>query len=176
MTAKKTSKKLVPTKVPGKPRQKQLSRKSTDDEIARRIDYLTDLLATMPNVSRYKLHDKLGKKWKVGWRMIDEYVARAREALLQRTNNNRNTIQSKAQAFYEAIISNPLEETKTRLKAQQLLVELFGANAPRRTELSGPEGGPIQTENTNAEMVAYMETCSVEQLRAIVEGIVDNKV
>jgi hypothetical protein len=148
-----------------KPRKPAI--KPTEKERDDRVDELIDFIANRPAVSRYKIHRRFTKKWNVCWATVDRYLSRAREALRTNLNRSKDEVRSNAVAFYEQIISNPLEQTKDRIKSQQLLVELLGLAQPTKVEMSGPNQGPIITATTGLdnEAKSYIKSMSVEQLK-----------
>lgn len=170
----KKKKQKAPAKPPrikrnGQPYNKAI--KPTAKEHDARVEQVLAVIAAQPNLSPYKLHKLFCPKFKVTWPTIDRYVARAREKLRERLNRPREVIRSNAVAFYESIISDTKVFPQVRLKAQALLVELLGAATPKKIELSGPEGGPLQTESKQ-DLNLVVDSLTVEELRAIIDKLV----
>lgn len=143
--------------------------KATEEERDRRIDEMVDFISNRPNVSRFKIYKHFTKRWHLTWRMVEIYITHAREELNKRLTRTPLQIRTNAEAFYESIINDPKQFIKVRLKAQQLLVELRGAAAPQRHEVSGPEGQPIQTQTQiSTEGQKYIESLSVDEIKAAI--------
>lgn len=143
----------------GKPKRKAI--KPTVEEYDARVEAIMDAISAQPNLTRYKLHAIYCKKWKVRWETIDRYLTRAREKLLEKLKASKEQYRSNAVVFYEQVISNPLEETTNKLKAQKLLVELLGVAEPKRVEVTGAEGCPLMPPATGA----FLSSMTVDELK-----------
>lgn len=137
--------------------------KPTEQERDERIEQMMEIIANAPNISKYRLRRIFTKKWKVQWNTVDRYLSRARNLLRERLNVSREAIRADAVGFYQSVISDLSQSMRDRLRAQKLLVELLGAAAPQKIEVSGQEGGPIQTETK-----AYIGQLGVDELKAII--------
>jgi hypothetical protein len=118
--------------------------KATNAEIEKRVEETAFLLAR--GASKTQLHETIGVKHNVHWKTVDAYIGRAKKLLRERSNRTREDVRGDAVAFYQSVLLNSKTTTVEKIKAQTRLDEIFGIDAPRRTELSGPEGGPIQSE------------------------------
>ncbi len=105
--------------------------------------------------------------WDLDFRTIDVYISRARVIVEKASDTTRDQARAKAVAFYEQFINSAKGTPRDRIAAQQRLDEIFGIDAPKqvRTELSGPEGGPIATKQENP-----LAGLSIERLRELAIG------
>jgi hypothetical protein len=153
-----------------KPRKQAI--KPTVKEYDARVDEIVDVISQQPNTSRYKLHKMFCTKFNVTWATIDRYLFRARDVLRERLNRSKEEVRCSAVAFYEALISDPKIKAQVRLRAQEALVRLMGADAPARVELSGPQGAPIQTDNkTTGGFDVLLAALTPDELQAIISKL-----
>jgi hypothetical protein len=61
-------------------------------------------------------------------------------------------------------------DMKTFVAANRQLAELLGLAAPKRSELSGPDGGPMQHE-VDLSVLSDEELAEYERLERKVEGL-----
>lgn len=148
--------------------QKKAYVKATNDEIERRVEETAFLLAA--GSTKSDLHQAIGQKYNLHWRTVDIYIARARAFLLKQANKTRDEVRADAVNFYESILKNPTSTTRERLQARTRLDEIYGIDAPRRTELSGPDGKPMQVQ-TKTEPQFDISTLSKEEVLAIDSAI-----
>ena len=142
-------------------------RKPTVEEKEARIDYFMDLLAESPNLSEHKLRSIAWRKWKVVPSTSDRYASEAKEKLRTALNMSRVEIRAEAVNFYRSIISNPMQKTSDRLKAQENLCRLLGVEAPTKVEVSGPGGVPLTPVSTQE----VLDTMTVDQLEVLVDKL-----
>jgi hypothetical protein len=148
--------------------------KPTNAELARRIETVARLLGDK-QATRTEIHDYCARNYGVVWQTAETYTRRAREFLLQRAGKTKDTVLGEAVVFYEGVLraeqrrvivkegGEPRVTGTTvgeKLVARDKLNELFGIYPPRRAEVSGPEGAPVQVAAT-----APMSAQLIERLR-----------
>lgn len=121
-------------------------KKANPIELAERVSFVAELLSH--GERRGAIHRLCAEKWGVSWRTTDTYVVRAREAFRKAASASIEDMVAESKAFYDSVLSNPKATVRDKLFARQRLDELFGLDAPTRLkhEVSGPNGGAIQTE------------------------------
>jgi hypothetical protein len=126
--------------------------KATNAVIEQRVEEVAFLLAR--GASKTQMHETIGVKHNLHWRTVDVYIVRARKLLRDRSNRSREDVRGDAVAFYQSVLLSAKTTTVEKIKAQTRLDEIFGIDAPQRTELSGPEGQPmkLETESTGLNM------------------------
>ena len=140
--------------------------KPTNEEKEKRIETILEVISNQPKISRFQLHKLFCKKWDVCWTTIDRYLIQAREELKKRLQTPPEEFKSNAVAFYESIISSPVEKTADRVKAQENLCALLGIKAPKRTELTGADGTPLVQNQVAIQVL--LNSLSVDELREII--------
>ena len=138
------------------------SRKSTNAEIEERITAAEILICRCAR--RGEIHAHFAAKYDVCWRSTDRYVARARERLRQRSTRPRQDHFDESMTFYESVIRDKNARPQDKLRARQRMDELLGLDAPKRQEVAGPGGGPIQQE----VLPILPATVTESELRAII--------
>lgn len=151
---------------PKKPRKKFV--KPTAKEKEERIDFLVQLLAQRPGLTRFQVNRILAKRYNVGWQTAINYLRYAKEELRKRLDRPVEEIRSNAVNFYEAVITDSQHPIMARIKAQIALCKLLGLDSPQKVELSGPDGKPIQQE---AEMKLYLDGMSVKELEETIRTL-----
>ncbi len=92
---------------------------------------------------RTQIHAAMEAKYNIDWRTTDRYMSRARANLVKRSQKPKEEHCLDSFNFYQAIALNSAARPSDRITARKRIDELFGLDAPRRTEISGPEGSPI---------------------------------
>ena len=144
--------------------------KPTAREIEKRVDECVDLLTG--GRRKHEIVDRFHRRYGVGWRTTARYLARARGEMLNRLQKPREEFRAESLSFYESLIAAKASTIREKLLARQQIDELLGLNAPRRTEMSGPEGKPIPVEKPPFDFAAYRKVweevfgqMSTDQLR-----------
>jgi hypothetical protein len=127
--------------------KKGFGSRSTDAVIDARIDEVVAILSAQANISKYALRERLAKEWKCHWQTVDRIVRRAREELLKRLKRDKEEFRCDALTSLERETQHP--DAKVRLAAWAQIREMCGLDEARRTEISGPKGGPIVTKEEN---------------------------
>lgn len=144
-------------------------RKATKAEVRRRVARIYELLlagATRDQILRYVADPPDGLPWGVSERMVDYYIARARVMLEEQAAVRREEMFGLAVArlndlFRRALARNQLDVAR---RCQKDLSELLGLEAPRRHEVSGPDGAPLI-----ADLAAQVEAIIDRQARALAD-------
>jgi hypothetical protein len=131
--------------------------KGTREQIELRIQTVADLLAqhakrtqvirSIRELHKKEIEDKIAEPmWNLGWRQIDEYIARAREVLMADTNKTRAQARRESISFYENFISQGHGTPRDRIVAQERLDKVYGVEV-HRIEMTGSAGGPIAIQD-----------------------------
>lgn len=118
--------------------------KPTAKEHLKRVRQVADLLAQGWRTSQ--ITEAICKEYGVHWNTVTNYLRQARELLLESEGKDRRQARGEAIGFYESIIRDPGASRRDKIKARERLDEIYGIDAPRRLEHSGPEGKPVQVE------------------------------
>ena len=129
-----------------RPKQKQKGR-STDAVMEARVDEVIAIFSAQANISKYALRERLTKQWKCHWKTVDRIQGRAREELLKRLKRDKEEFRCDALTSLERETQHP--DAKVRLAAWAQIREMCGLDEAKRTEISGPKGGPIVTKEEN---------------------------
>jgi hypothetical protein len=117
--------------------------KSTDAETQKRVTAIYSML--LEGSSRAEIIQYGAKEWHVSDRMIDTYLARAREAFIEKEEADRDYQFNKSLSRYNQLYAKAFAEKdyKMCLQLQQRIDRLFGLEAPAKQELSGFDGAPL---------------------------------
>ena len=91
------------------------------------------------------------------------YIARARARLLAECGLRIEDHRAEALAFYRSVLRSDTSSERGRILARERMDKILGLEAPNRTELSGPNGAPVQV----ADEVS-LDHLSTETLRKLV--------
>lgn len=109
-----------------------------------RTEEAVAVIANDPSIQRCALHKRFLNKWRCKWRTVDRIVARARAELLVRLGRSKETFRSESLAFYEAKARDKEASVSDQIRARERIDKLLGLDAPTRSELSGPDGEPVE--------------------------------
>ena len=120
-------------------------RKATLEDIELRVTELAEWLQAHPFASRFQVYKQFCKKWKLTWKIIDGYyIGRARKRNKELLRFTVEDAREVGLGVVVRMLDHPAP--RIRLRAVKAFTEITGCDAPRRMELTGPGGGPIQTE------------------------------
>lgn len=156
------------TKPPQSAKRQKKYVKPTQKQIEERVNAIKCYIADKPGVSRYELHKRFCKEFNVEWPTIDRYLDRAREMIQKQSNRSKEEFRANAIIFYEKVIADPKARFTEKLRAEMLLTQLVGCDAPSRVELTGREGAPLQLE-TEQSVELMLKSLSTEDIRKAVE-------
>lgn len=94
-----------------------------------------------------EIKTKGAEDWGVSRRTVEAYARRARARVAQALGKTREQHQGEGLAFYRMIIQDKQADVRDRLMARKRIDEMLGLDEPRRTELSGPNGTPLQHDH-----------------------------
>lgn len=88
------------------------------------------------------------KNWKLNRRQVEYYIEAANTEIMKQAEPKRAVEFAKSKLRYEEIFAQATAEKNftARIAAQKEIDELMRLK-PKRVEHSGPDGGPIQTED-----------------------------
>jgi len=115
--------------------------RTPDDEIEGRIVVTVALLAQ--GVRKSQIKRILASKFSVSARTCENYLARAREQLLEEVREERDEQRSLSLALYRSIISNPNSTMKDKILAQQRIDRLLGLEAPIKWASTTTDGQDV---------------------------------
>ena len=122
-----------------RPGQKRPFIKGTAAEVQERIESVAQMLVRQ--ATRGEIHKHVSDKWNKTWRAADTYIGRAKSFL--RKQAQMTPEEGRAQGIGILIDVLRIGNVSQRLAAEKRLGEIIGYDAPRRQELSGPEGAPL---------------------------------
>ncbi|HEV3023438.1 MAG TPA: hypothetical protein VGX76_13280 [Pirellulales bacterium] len=113
----------------------------TDDELEDRIERTRCLLAAGNRKADVK--KALIAAYGVCARTCENYIARAREKILEGTGKPKDEHRAEALAFYETLKTSPESPVVAKIKAQERIDKLLGLEAPQKLEHAGADGQPL---------------------------------
>lgn len=151
---------------------KNAYRKAPAHIVQERVEMVADMLAHGANQREIRFF--LEKKQNLNWRMVPEYIGRAREWILKEASGITKT-QALAEAiqFYQRTIANKKFHIRDKLEARKRLDLIFGLEAPRRLAIRD-EMPPIPADNAarllDSGMLAALETVyGADARKAVIE-------
>ena len=121
-----------------------MSQKPTAEEKQSRIDLVASLLASGHASSH--IHKIIVGKYGCTKRTVDSYIAKAKQILIEESEQPREMHIAMSLEVYRSIIRDENASHSDRISAQSRIDRLLGLEAPRRLAHEGAEGGPIQVE------------------------------
>ena len=170
--------KAKPKKNPeGKPRHIRATSAMAEE----RTQVIADLLAQHANKHHIKrlvkqmhkreLENGVAKPlWDVGWRQIEDYIARAREVLFRETDKTRAQARRESIAYYENFIATGKGTPRDRILAQERLDKIYGVEI-HRIEMSGPGGAPVPVADKTP--APNLNKAKIAALIALGEGVLN---
>lgn len=129
------------------PRKKAI--KPTAREHAERVDFVGQCLGKL--LTRTQIHRACEEKWGVHWRSADRYMVRAKELLRERCRMPKDEARELGLTVILDCLKSP--NASIRLRAEERLAMITGYEPPRRSEITGADGGPVAV----AEKVVILE-------------------
>ena len=140
-------------------------RKPTAQVLAERIDAVANMMARL--CTRSQIHKyAVQQGWGIHWNSVDRYMVRARKLLAERSQMTKEQARGICLNVLLGVINTG--SPRERIAAEARLAEIFGINAPARSEISGPEGAPIAV----AEKVVILELPALDDRAAQDEAAV----
>lgn len=134
-------------------------KKANLQEQAEIIDFVAKLLVRQ--ASKYEIHKAVEAKFNKSWKQTDAiYLGRARAQIRKATSITKDQAREIGLGVLLDVVKT--EKGNVRVNAERRLSEIFGYNAPTRTELTGADGGPIATKEENP-----LAGASIERLREL---------
>lgn len=122
--------------------------KATIREIAAIVEFVAEMIVKQK--TKHEIHKAVDEKFHKTWSACDQmYIPRAYALLRERANMTRD----EARSFGVGVLLDVVRtgNNRERLGAIEQLSKIYGINAPTKTEVSGPDGAPIQTETSTKE-------------------------
>lgn len=142
-----------------RPGNRKPFRKATLEEQAEIIDFVAKLLVRQ--ASKFEIHKAVETKFGKSWQQTDVvYLTRAREQVRKAASITKDQAREIGLGVLLDVVKT--EKGNVRVNAERRLSEIFGYNAPTRTELTGADGGPIATKEENP-----LAGASIERLREL---------
>ncbi len=119
--------------------QRRPYRRSTLEQKQRITEFVADLLVHCARTS--EIHDAVRREFDRHWVTANAYIVRAKQYLQQQAAMSADEAKSKG----VHVLLRVMQEGKPseRVAAERRLSEIYGYNAPSRSELSGPGGAPL---------------------------------
>jgi hypothetical protein len=129
--------------------------KATNKQVNERVAAVAQML--VKKLHKHEIKKYLKATYGVGARQAEEYVTRARDYLIERSNRPRELWTAEALGLLEAIIRDPNSEPSSKLQANRDLCVLLGLAAPTKIAPTTPDGeSPYQpldvSKLTDAEL------------------------
>lgn len=146
-------------------RQDQL----TTAELAIRVDDIFGILLTGARTTYvYEWVRTQREEWGVSTRTVDRYIRKAKKLLLAKAESDRDEELGRHKARLEDLYSRSYltGDYRGALLVTQERAKLADLYPPKRTELSGPDGGPVRVFD-----LSKLSTEELEALLPIVEKL-----
>lgn len=106
--------------------------------------------------------------WGVSERQLQRYTVMADEMLAEAVENNRDRLMAHHYAARRALYARAMavSDYRTALAVMKDEAELLGLYAAKRTELSGPDGSPIQSVSAIVEMTDDERAAAINAILA----------
>jgi len=136
-------------------------KKPSVNEREDRIQALAEFIMKHPFATRSKMAKQFCRKWECSWKTVEwNYVEPARKRVTILAGMTQAEAREKALGVVMSLMDHP--NSRTRLRAVVAFARITGIEAPNRTELTGPNGGPIQ-----AMSVRPLVDLSADELRKL---------
>ncbi len=119
-------------------------RKSTAEEVVNRIHEVADMICE--GYKRGQIAETMNKKYGISARQTGDYASRAKALILQEVGRPKDEHRAESFAYFQNMSHDKDAPANVRLRARELIGNLLGLDAPKRAEISGPEGGKIEIE------------------------------
>lgn len=148
--------------------QKKPYVKGTNDQLQERIEETAGLLAM--GATKTEIHKVVGGKHNVVWRTVDIYIARARKWLEKQADRTQEQVRSESVNWYERQLKSSGAALRDKIKCRERLDEIYGIDAPKRQQISTPEGEPLEIAATVVKPDGEV-AISEEQLAQVLERL-----
>lgn len=106
-------------------------------------------------------------KYQVTARTVENYLARARERLREHVEGTIEDHRSEAIEFYQSILRSKDSSARVKVQARKRIDQIIGLDAPRKQEIAGKDGGPIEVAATRSDRDrAFIEMANDPQTAA----------
>lgn len=124
-----------------------MSRRISERTVHERLETVETMLAC--GSSTYAIQRTLALEWQTTHRQVREYIKRVKDAWVAAADAEdlpakRENV--RAMILASAAMAARQEQPGMLLRCADSLALLDGVRAPARTELSGPDGGPVERE------------------------------
>ena len=140
--------------------------RSTDKIIDERTDEMMAVIRSKPRISMFALRKLFVPRWGCHWKTVDRILGKARHEMRKLIGRTREELRVESYERYCSVMEMKGVRPSDITAAQSEIDDLLGLKMPRRTELSGVDGAPIQTED-----VTPVPELSNSRLRAIIANI-----
>lgn len=127
--------KLVPGSPVVRKGQKKEFVKCNKATMEERTEAVIKVLRKHPGILKGDLRRWIKRKFRVEWRMAEEYIARARSELILRIERRKEELRADSAAFYEGVLETKGETTTDRLRARERLDKLLGLESKVQLEV-----------------------------------------
>jgi hypothetical protein len=137
-------------------------------ELTQRVQQVANLLCD--GYKNGEIAEKMHKDFKVSSRTTETYISRAKALILEEVGRPKDEHRAESFGYYQKMSHDKEAPASVRLHARELIGDLLGLDAPKRAEISGPDGGPIATKEENP-----LKGLPVERLRELAAGHVNGE-
>lgn len=127
--------------------------KPTAKEVTKRIRQAADLICS--GYRRTQIVDVMCTEYGVAWQTVQEYCRRARELLLEESGKPKEEHRAEVLGEYQVVLRDKEAAHSDKLQALKGKREMLGLDAPKRAEISTPEGGKVALEVKTQKDVDY---------------------
>ena len=121
--------------------QKKPYRKGTQAEVESRIAEVEIMLGR--HMRKMSIHKFMREKHGIEWRMADYYITHARDNMLERLRQTKESHRCQSLALYEEILISG--NAREKMLAQERIDKLLGLEQPRSLNIGGIDGAaPIK--------------------------------
>jgi len=110
-------------------------------ELTKRIHQVADLLCA--GYKSGEIAAAMNAQFKVSARTTESYLSRAKALILEEVGRPKDEHRAESFGYYQKMSHDKEAPASVRLHARELIGDLLGLDAPKRAEISGPEGAPI---------------------------------
>ena len=138
-------------------------KRATRAELEQRIEEIYGLLLSW--LSHAAICRYAAGKWHITTRQTDRYIARARRRVGELLEPDQREQLARALGAYQTIFAKQMAASDLRgaRATMKEIVDLLGLAAPKRSELSGPDGAPLAFD---LALLSDEELETLEQIQA----------
>ena len=150
---------------PGQRSGKGKRAKATSVDVAERLEWIILKISMYPKMKDSELKRMFIERYNVNWQVTNMYIARARVLARSRSNLKKSQAVDIVQNTLMDIIQNA--EPSARLGACYQMARIFGIQAPERTEITGKDGRPLESQRVTFILPAKEKIRELKEARDV---------